>query len=257
MFKDKWPDSLFYRFLNGHTFYFYPFKKSKFLNQMIKIFLAACILQLLFLSSAFGDVRLAIITRPGSSTLTLEWNMTNYPGLTTYALFESPDGFNWTIAAANPAERRYTAMTVMEYQKKFGNERQLYFKVKVYDPNENIIAISNTALVVNPEFVPSYRSNESPKPSYPLYSGASRTQWQLIPPGQWDVLELRHTGQAKVTGVIQVDIYNNNGRDVQKFRASSKSRELKIPIRQLPQGTYHVLLRVENQNQLNTYFTRN
>ncbi|MDE3211838.1 MAG: hypothetical protein KGM98_01285 [Bacteroidota bacterium] len=212
----------------------------------------------LFLSSrASANIHLAILVRPGSTTVTLRWNMTDYPGLTTYALFESPDGVTWNIAAANPAERRYTGSTIMQYRKKFTYQKELYFRVKVYDLNQNIIAISNTALVVNPEYGHP-RSSSYMEPTTPFGEAptGSQSYWQLETLQGQQQLDLRYVGLSPVKGVINVDIYDSRGKVVQRFRASSKERRLAIPIRQLQRGTYHVVLNVEGQKELNTYFSK-
>lgn len=212
---------------------------------------------LLGLSRASADIRLAILANPGNSTVTLRWNMTDYPGFTTYALFESQDGISWTIAAANPAQRRYAASTIMEFRKKFSDQRQMYFRVKVYDPNENIIAISNTALVVNPKFIGgTYLPPHEEHPGRTSESNMGTSQWQMPSHPGWDHLELHYVGRSPIQGVINVDIFDGYGKIVQRFRASSKSKQLEIPVRQLQNGTYHIRVSVEGQTQLNTYFTK-
>ena len=111
----------------------------------------------MFIFSLFGSIKstaaihLVALTSAGSSTVTLQWNMVNYPGSTAYILFKSIDGVVWSPAAANPVFRNYTASTILAYRDNFTDEQQLYYRVKVYDTNENIVEISNTASVNNPK----------------------------------------------------------------------------------------------------------
>ena len=83
--------------------------------------------------------------------LALQWNMVNYPGTTAYTLFKSKDGIAWEVTAANPVFRNYTSATILAYRDNFSDEQKLYYRVKVYDTNENIVDISNTAVVSNPK----------------------------------------------------------------------------------------------------------
>lgn len=97
-----------------------------------------------------ATIRLIALTNAGTPTVTLQWNMVNYPGNTAYTLFKSIDGVIWKPAAANPVFRNYTTSTILAYRDNFSNEQQLYYRVKVYDTNENSVEISNTTLVSNP-----------------------------------------------------------------------------------------------------------
>ena len=99
-------------------------------------------------------IRLIALTHAGKPTVTLQWNMVNYPGSTAYTLFKSMDGVVWETAAANPVFRNYTSSTILAYRDNFSDEQKLYYRVKVYDTNENIVEISNTAKVENPVKTP-------------------------------------------------------------------------------------------------------
>ena len=82
----------------------------KRLSFLISIFLLLCSF------IAIGEIRLVALTNVGSPTVTLQWNMVNYPGSTAYTLFKSIDGVVWSAAAANPAFRNYTASTILAYR---------------------------------------------------------------------------------------------------------------------------------------------
>src|SRR6185437_5309664 len=110
-----------------------------------------CISLLFRCSTSSAEIRLIALTNAGSPTVTLQWNMANYPGSTAYTLFKSFDGVVWSPAAANPVFRNYTASTILAYRDNFTDEQHLYYRVKVYDTNENIVEISNTAIVNNPK----------------------------------------------------------------------------------------------------------
>ena len=126
--------------------------------------------------------------------------MVNYPGTTTYTLFKSIDGVVWEIAAANPVFRNYTSSTILAYQDNFSDEQKLYYRVKVYDANENIVDISNTAVVANPGN--DYRllkKQPADKKSKPAASTANRYRagmlWQIYPNPVGDMLNLSYKGK--------------------------------------------------------------
>ena len=79
---------------------------------------------LVSLDHAFATVRLLALTDPGNPTVTLRWNMVNYPGNTAYTLFKSEDGIVWTITAANPVFRKYTSSSILQYKDKFSMEKK-------------------------------------------------------------------------------------------------------------------------------------
>jgi hypothetical protein len=209
------------------------------------------------IQSATAAVRLVIISRSGSSSVIIRWNMTDYPGYTTYALFESDDGYNWRIAAANPTQRRYTETTILEYHENFVDQQKLYFRVKVYDPGQNIIAVSNTALVVNPRYSATTKTSTYDQTSGSLSkTDYGSSSWQMSDESASDQIYLNYVGHNPLRGVINVNIFDNAGKDLIKFRASSKSRQLSIPINQLLDGYYILRISVNDEIQFNKRFKK-
>ena len=145
---------IFYSFFN-YPFYSFLFSifNGLFSNAFMKnyhsyIYLSSFCFRVHVISKA--SIILTALTNAGTPTVTLQWNMVNYPGSTAYILFKSIDGVVWEITAANPVFRNYTSSTILAYRDNFSDEQKLYYRVKVYDTNENIVEVSNTAVVQIP-----------------------------------------------------------------------------------------------------------
>ncbi len=222
------------------------------------------LLFLIFISSLFGSIKsfaaihLVALTNAGSSTVRLQWNMVNYPGSTAYTLFKSIDGVVWSPAAANPVFRNYTASTILAYRDNFTNEQQLYYRVKVYDTNENIVEISNTAIVNNPKTTRTNgRSVVRRNPTIEkALTGNSGNAWQIVPNPVQDMLNLIYRRSDVIRGVINVVLQDASGKIVLRFRAASNNKQLHIPVSNLHAGIYFIKINVAADLQLNDKFIK-
>jgi hypothetical protein len=212
-----------------------------------------------------ATIRLVASFQSGNPSVDLRWNMVNYPGNTAYSLFKSEDGVIWITAAANPVFRNYTASTLLAFRDKFSDEKQLYYKVKVYDENENIIEVSNTEIVNNP--VTNYRKpvsnhnidkalkgSKSPSEEVLVYSHGN--SWKIFPNPVRDMLNLVYSGNQRIKGVINLTILDATGKSVIRFRAASNNKQLHVPVSKLHAGIYFIKLNVLNEMQLNEKFIK-
>jgi Secretion system C-terminal sorting domain len=204
-------------------------------------------------------IRLIALTNAGKPSVTLEWNMVNYPGNTAYTLFKSIDGVVWEIVAANPVFRNYTSSTILAYKDKFSEEQQLYYRVKVYDTNENIVEISNTTKVANPT------NNHPTEKSFKKKDITAETEnpvihndaaWQIFPTPVHDMLNIIYRRNEIIKGVINIVVQDASGKVVIRFRASSNNKQLHIPVSNLHAGIYFVSLDVEKEVQLKDKFIK-
>ena len=227
---------------------------------MKKIPIVLFIVFLVFLLTRFetyAGITLTAITHPGKASVTLQWNMVNYAGTTTYTLFKSKDGLLWEIAAANPVFRNYTSSTTLAYRDNFSDEQSLYYRVKVYDANENIVDISNTAVVANP--INAYMTKKpSISKSTPVQPGNNiyRSLWQIYPNPVGDILNLAYRGKDIIKGVINILIQDEAGKAVVHFRAASNNKQLDIPVSNLHAGIYFIKITVEDENQMSEKFIK-
>ena len=212
-----------------------------------------------------ATIRLVASFQLGNPSVDLRWNMVNYPGNTAYSLFKSEDGVVWITAAANPVFRNYAASTLLAFRDKFSDEKQLYYKVKVYDENENIVEVSNTEIVNNPvtnfnNNVTNYnihktsKRNRSSSDEAPVYSHGN--SWKIFPNPVRDMLNLVYNGNGIIKGVINLTVLDATGKSVIRFRAASTNKQLHIPVSKLHAGIYFVKLNVLNEVQMNEKFLK-
>ena len=217
-----------------------------------------CISLLFRCSTSSAEIRLIALTNAGSPTVTLQWNMANYPGSTAYTLFKSFDGVVWSPAAANPVFRNYTASTILAYRDNFTDEQQLYYRVKVYDTNENIVEISNTAIVNNPGT--RHTNGRSVLKRDPTITeteiGNSSNAWQIMPNPVQDMLNLIYRRSDIIRDVINVVIQDASGKTVLRFRAASNNKQLHVPVSNLHAGVYFIKINVGPDVQLNDKFIK-
>ncbi len=245
---------------------------------MIKLSTAFLIIFTSFYFPASASIQLIAFTHPGNPMVTLRWNMVDYPGSTAYILYKSADGVVWEPAAANPVFRSYNAATVLAYRDHFTDEGQLYYRVKVYDENQNIVEMSNTTEVQNPveeryrvhrpeaNTDESSATNETITNNEPTEKRISRgedvpettpvTAWQVAPNPVHDMLNLNYTGRAKIKDAINVTIQDATGKTVKKFRAASTNTRLSISVSGLHAGVYFVRITVGQQQQLSSKFIK-
>ncbi|MEP6952315.1 MAG: T9SS type A sorting domain-containing protein [Ginsengibacter sp.] len=204
-----------------------------------------------------AGITLTAITHAGNASVTLQWNMVNYPGTTAYTLFKSIDGVVWEITAANPVFRNYTSSTILAYRDNFSDEQKLYYRVKVYDTNENIVDISNTAVVANPK--KDYPLEKNPAPgniTTEVPSTTSRNLWKIYPNPAGDMLGLVYKGKDIIKGVINIVVQDATGKAVVRFRAASNNKQLYIPVSSLHPGFYFIKINVASEVQMNEKFIK-
>jgi hypothetical protein len=205
-----------------------------------------------------ANIRLVASFQAGNSLVDVRWNMANYPGNTAYTLFKSEDGVIWIIAAANPIFRNYTAATLLAYRDNFFNEKQLFYKVKVYDENKNIVEVSNTAVVNNPvtNYHPEKASNDKRNQKAEMPFTSYSNSWQIFPNPVRDMLNLVCRGNGTIKGVINITILDGTGKEVIRFRAASNNKQLHVPVSKLHAGVYFIKLNVLNEIQVNDKFIK-
>lgn len=203
-----------------------------------------------------AGITLTAIAHPGTTNVTLQWNMVNYPGTTAYTLFKSLDGIVWEITAANPVFRNYTSATILAYRDNFFDEQKLYYRVKVYDTNENIVDISNTAVVTNPKKDLPVEKKAPPKATTEAPAATSTNLWLISQNPVRNMLSLVYRGKDLIRGVINIVVQDPTGKVVVRFRAASNNKLLYVPVSNLAAGFYFIRINVANQVQMNEKFLK-
>ena len=80
-----------------------------------------------------------------------------------------------------------------------------------------------------------------------LIIGAAANSWVMYPVPVIDLLTLEYRGVEIIKGVINIIIQQPTGRVFTKLRYSSMSRQIKIPVDNLPKGIYDIRIVVQDE----------
>ena len=74
--------------------------------------------------------------------------------------------------------------------------------------------------------------------------GKSASNWVMLPVPVTAILNLQYTGSDPIKGAITVLIQNSRGRVIKRFRSSSLTRTIEIPVSNLGKGIYDVKIMI-------------
>ena len=171
-----------------------------------------------------------------SSVVKLDWNMVTTPGKTTYILLRSTDGKHWSEVVTDRIMRKYTAEDIFDYEDKVFTRGKIFYRLRIVDASYNTVIFSNM-VTIDPV--------------------TDRGGWVIYPNPVHDILTISYRGQGYIKGVINALVKNAAGKIVTRFRASSLSRTLQIPVDNLPPGFYIVQVVVQNEVMMNQKFIKN
>jgi len=172
-----------------------------------------------------------------NSIVKLDWNMVNSTGKTTYILFRSTDGKNWTPVVTDKILRKYSGEDIFDYEDKFTYRGKIYYLLNILDASNNAIAVSKIITVNNEQ-------------------GKGKGSWVIYPNPVHDVLTLAFKGDGYIKGVVNVQIQNASGKIVTKFRSASINRTIQIPVDNLTNGFYVVQVTVMDEVMMTQKFIK-
>jgi hypothetical protein len=171
-----------------------------------------------------------------TSVVKLDWNMVTTPAKTTYILLRSTDGKHWSEVVTDRIMRKYTAEDIFDYEDKVFARGKIFYRLRIVDASYNTVIFSNMVTVE------------------PV---TDRGGWIIYPNPVHDILTISFKGDGYIKGVINALVQNAAGKIVTRFRASSLSRTLQIPVDNLPPGFYIVQVVVQNEVMMNQKFIKN
>lgn len=173
------------------------------------------------------------------SIITLNWNMVNNPGKTSYMILRSADGIVWTEAARDKILRNYTDRDLYYFEDKFYTLGKNFYRIKITNENNMMVALS---------------------PIVTTFTTATRGEitgtWLIYPNPVNDVLTLNYKGTADLKGVVNVQIMDVTGKIVIKFRSASIYKIIQIPVNNLKRGFYFTRVTVMNDIVMNKQFMK-
>ncbi len=223
---------------------------------MLKLLTPAFIFLIFSCFNSLAGVTLTAIPNSSGSAISLRWNMVNYSSVTAYLLLRSIDGVVWQIAAANPVFRNYSSSTILAYNDAAVGRQRLFYRVRIYDTNDNTVALSNTAIAEIPKAVYRTPGGSLPSANSEMSKPVEGKAWQIFPNPVDDMLNLSYFRNEKIRGVINVIISDITGKIVIRFRQASNNKQLHIPVSNLRAGLYFIKINVLNEIQMNEKFVK-
>lgn len=173
------------------------------------------------------------------SLITLNWNMVNNHGKTSYMILRSADGIVWTEAAKDKILRNYTYRDLYYFEDKFYTLGKNFYRIRISDGNNTMVALS---------------------PIVTAFTTATREEltgtWLIYPNPVNDVLTLNYKGTMDLKGVVNVEILDVTGKIVIKFRSASIYKIIQIPVNKLKRGFYFTQVTVMNDMVMNKQFMK-
>lgn len=207
----------------------------------MKFFFAISIL-LIILSGFAGkaqSIKLTVDFNQRNSVITLNWNMVNNPYKTSYIILRSADGIVWTEAAKDKTLRNYSSRDLYSFEDKFYTFGKNFYRVKISDGYNSTVALSPVVSV-------------NAKPS----QGEITSTWVIYQNPVNDVLTLNYKGNTEIKGVVNIQVIDETGKTVIKFRSASIYKSIQIPVSKLKRGFYVTQVTVMNEMVMNKQFIK-
>ena len=183
--------------------------------------------------------------------------MVDHYSKTAYVLLKSFDGVVWQAAAANSVFRNYTSGTTMLYNDRVNSNSKIHYQVKVYDTQDEVIALSNRVVTELPKTVYKSTDGSEKKSATVNIAKSSSANWNITRTVESDFLLINYQGGAEIQGVMNVLISDEAGKIKVRFRQASNNPHLKIPIANLRKGAvYRLQLVILNEQHLDQQFVK-
>lgn len=200
--------------------------------------------------------------------------MVNSNSVTGYLLLRSADGITWTEAAKDRMPRNYTNNDVFIFNDRNYLKGRNYYRIKIADSYNNTIALSsvvfvNTGGTIIASPTPTYNKpqntitattvkqpEQSRVQTNTINSAANTNSWIIYPNPATDILRLAYRGSGDLKGVVNVQIQDESGKIVIKFRSGSMYKNIEIPISNLRRGAYFIQVSVQGESMMSQRFIK-
>jgi hypothetical protein len=191
---------------------------------MIKIFHLIFLISLQF--SSFSSSQLPEFTAVYNSrkkAVLIKWQHIS-PGVKTYILQRSKDNKTWADVA-------------LQKINPYGQNRSFYFEDRNFAAGENYYRLKYI-------FTDDKTANGT---NVIVMIGSATNNWAIYPVPVTDLLTLEYRGSEPIRGVINVIIQQPTGKIFNKLRYASLSKQIKIPVNNLPKGIYDIRILVQDE----------
>ncbi|MFT3910523.1 MAG: hypothetical protein QM737_13945 [Ferruginibacter sp.] len=166
------------------------------------------------------------------NVIKLKWQ-NNDPRTTGFVLQKSNNNYNWTDVYILEASA-FSENKIEKYVDEHPDPTTNYYKLKQVIDKDNI------------EF----------SPVITVIMGQSTNSWVVYPVPVTSFLKLQYTGSEPITDAISVFILNSYGKILTRFRSSSLSRIISVPVSNLGKGIYGVRIMLMDKVIWNQQFVK-
>ena len=191
---------------------------------MIKIFHFIFLIGLNF--SSFSSSQLPEFTAVYNSrkkVVVIKWQHVS-SAVKVYVLQRSKDNKTWTDIALQQTNEAVKSRDFYFEDRTFAEGENYYHLKYIYTDGKT----ANTGNII-------------------VLIGSSTNNWAMYPVPVTSLLTLEYRGSEPIRGVINVIIQQPTGRVFTKLRCASSTKQIKIPVDNLPKGIYDVRIMVQDE----------
>ena len=196
----------------------------------------------------------------------LSWNMINSNTKTSYVLLKSTDGTVWTEAVKDRMLRKYSSDDSYIFTDRYFVQGNNYYRIKIADSYNNTLALSpivvvniggTTSFAKTPTSIkPNIQAQQSSQNKTIIIARPAVNSWIIYPNPATDILKLAYKGSNDLKGVVNVQIQNESGKTVIKFRSGSMYKNIEIPVSNLHRGAYFIQVTVQGELMMSQRFIK-
>ncbi len=175
---------------------------------------------------------LTAVYDPEKKIIKIKWQ-NNDPRTTGFVLQKSNNNYNWTDVYSIEASA-FNDSKIEKYVDQQPDPTTNYYKLKQVIDKDNV---EFSAVIT-------------------VMMGQSTNSWIIYPVPVTSFLKLQYTGSEPITDVISVFILNSYGKILTRFRTSSLSRIISVPVSNLGKGIYDVRITLMNKVIWNQQFVK-
>jgi hypothetical protein len=146
------------------------------------------------------------------------------PGVKSYVLQRSKDNKTWTDIAVQQIDAAAETRSFYFEDRNFATGEN-YYHLKYIYTDGNTTSGQNVIVII----------------------GSATNSWVMYPVPVTNLLTLEYRGSEAIRGVINVIIQQPTGKIFTKLRYASLSRQIKIPVDNLPKGIYDIRILVQDE----------
>lgn len=200
---------------------------------MFKILLTVVLMYVYYSSfSQYATFPFNAVYDNNKSSVNIRWRHSSI-NIKTYSIQRSVDNKAWADIALQGINTG-TGNKEFYFEDKNARGGENYYRMK-WISVDGRVAYSQSILVIIP---------------------AASGNWIMYPVPVKDLLTLQYNGTEKIKGVISIFIQQATGRIITRFRSSSLSKTIQIPVDNLGRGIYDIRIVIQGEVVWNQRFVK-